>query len=465
MINKNMSNILKRIFVLRNNTYRNKYIHTSGINFKIVKCKLFDIGEGISEVEITQWNKQEGDQVLEMESILTVQSDKAAVDITSKYSGVLVKKYYNEKDMLKVGSYFCEIDTTDEVTDSGDGEENKNVEEIKKKELKKEKMEKSNDNIPKSTLKIDNSIKASPGVKKKALRLNINLNSVAEHLNKKIISMEDIDYYIKLKESEKIDDKKSNESDMIENYENLDIIEQVELKGIQLAMCKSMNNSINIPMFHVNESYNVNNLINIRNDINSEIEKKENIKISITSILLKLISNTLKEFPKLNSKFNQKKNTYTMFKNHNICIAIDTPNGLLVPNIKNVNKKNIVEIQKDLLNLREKAIDMKLSKSDIEDGTITVSNVGSIGGVFATPIIFDHQACIIGISRIQKQLFLKDQSNELKTLDDIIVANTMSLTYGADHRFLDGATVALYGTKLKNVIEGLNTLDPYAVEF
>lgn len=92
MFVKNVLNVLRRI---EGKSFKGRhYLNTSAIHFKIVKCKLFDIGEGISEVEITKWHKNEGDQVSEMESLLTVQSDKAAVDITSKYNGVLVKKIF-----------------------------------------------------------------------------------------------------------------------------------------------------------------------------------------------------------------------------------------------------------------------------------------------------------------------------------------------------------------------------------
>ncbi|SBS83217.1 lipoamide acyltransferase component of branched-chain alpha-keto acid dehydrogenase complex, putative [Plasmodium ovale] len=474
MIAQNMKSLFRRINVVSGKSTIGRYISTSKLRFKIVKCKLFDIGEGISEVEITQWNKEEGDEVAEMESLLTVQSDKAAVDITSKYNGVLVKKYAKEKDIIKIGSYFCEIDTEDDITESrdedgktvgeeelGEEQEEEQGEELKitlnddvdmegAKNVNMDIMEKSVHKSSKQGNKIN--VKASPGVRKKVREFKLDLDDIATYLNKENITMEDVEMF-----KDKMNAKKEDGCNA-----NMEIIEEVPLKGIKLAMCKSMNESLSIPLFHLNEMYNVKNLVNVRNEIKKNVqEKEENVNVTITSLLVKLISNTLIEFPLLNSKFNAKKNSYTVFKNHNVCVAMDTPNGLLVPNIKNVHKKNIVQIQKDLTMLRSKAMEMKLSKDDITGGTITISNFGAIAGTFATPIVFDNQACIIGISKMVKQICLKDGSKELTSISDLTISDTMNLTYGADHRFVDGATLAQFAKKLKEVVEGLASIDPF----
>ncbi|CAA9988032.1 lipoamide acyltransferase component of branched-chain alpha-keto acid dehydrogenase complex, putative [Plasmodium knowlesi strain H] len=429
-----------------------RYISTSSVKLKIVKCKLFDIGEGISEVEITQWNKKEGESVSEMETLLTVQSDKAAVDITSKYSGVLVKRYAEEKDIIKIGSYFCEIDTEDDIV-----EEEGNGEEVADNQAEATAVA---DEAPASSQvhqqgNKKSNVKASPGVKKKAQEYKLDMDEIGSYLNKDTITMEDVEQYHQKVKNGEISKAGSNV--------NEEGMEEVPLQGIKLAMCKSMNDSLSIPLFHLNEKYNVQNLINARNEIKKMVLEKENTNVTLTSILIKLISNVLKEFPLLNAKFDSKKNSYTTYKSHNVCVAMDTPNGLLVPNIKNVESKNMVEIQKDLTSLRDKAMQMKLSKSDITGGTITISNFGVIGGTFATPIVFDNQACIIGLSKIQKEFFLKNGKKELTELSDILVADTMNLTYGADHRFVDGATLARFSKKLNEVVEGVTSLDPYAV--
>ncbi|SCL98543.1 lipoamide acyltransferase component of branched-chain alpha-keto acid dehydrogenase complex, putative [Plasmodium chabaudi chabaudi] len=449
MMMQHCKKILKEINSRNKISLRNsqRFINTSKANLKIVRCKLFDIGEGISEVEITQWNKQVGDEVSEMESLLTVQSDKAAVDITSKYSGILVKKYANDKDMIKIGSYFCEIDTQDDVGE----EEGEEVDEAKEVEGVDEVEEASFEKKASPT-----NVKASPGTKKKAQEYKLDINAIAKHFNKDNITIEDVELYYKENKSDEIN-KSANEK--------MDIMEEVQVKGIKLSMCKSMNDSLSIPLFHLNEVYNVEKVVKIRKELKNKIAESDSgiNNITISSILIKLISNTLKEFPILNSKFNAKTNTYVVYNNHNICIAMDTPHGLLVPNIKNVEKKNIIDIQKELLNLRNKAMEMKLSKDEIENGTITISNYGAIGGTFATPIIFDNQGCIIGISKIQNMISLKNGVNKISSLDDLEIANNMNITYGADHRYIDGATLAQFSKKLKSVIENIDTIDPFSI--
>lgn len=445
MFVKNVLNVLRRI---EGKSFKGRhYLNTSAIHFKIVKCKLFDIGEGISEVEITKWHKNEGDQVSEMESLLTVQSDKAAVDITSKYNGVLVKKYLNENDMLKVGSYFCEIDTDDDIIE-------RDEEEVEKEENNKKEEDGESDLSLNDDISNNDYIKASPGVKRKAKEYKVNLNKVGDYFNKVNISLEDLELYY--------NNVVKNEYSNNINNNDMDIIEEVSLKGIKLAMCNSMNESLQVPLFHLNEMCIINNLIKMRKEYKEQqknLQTKET-NITITCILIKLISNVLKEFPILNSKFNFKTNTYTMYKNHNISIAVDTPHGLLVPNIKNVQNKNILDIQKDLLSLRDKANNMQLNKSDITNGTITVSNFGAISGTFATPIVFDNQACIIGIGKMEKKLLLKDESNNLNSLNDILVADTINFTFGADHRYIDGATLAQFSKMLKMNIENCASLGP-----
>ncbi|KJP85224.1 hypothetical protein AK88_05151 [Plasmodium fragile] len=443
--------LLRRVQPMSSHTFT-RYISTSSVKLKIVKCKLFDIGEGISEVEITQWNKKEGESVSEMETLLTVQSDKAAVDITSKYSGVLVKRYAEERDIIKIGSYFCEIDTEDNIVEEeGNGEEMEDHHADGKADVDEAH---SSSQVQHKGSKVS-TVKASPGVKKKAQEYKLDVDEIGSYFSKDAIRMEDVEEYHQKVKSGEISSAGSNL--------NGDVLEKVALQGIKLAMCKSMNDSLSIPLFHLNEKYNVHNLIAARSEIKNSVLEKDNVNVTLTSILIKLISNVLKDFPLLNSKFDSRTNTYTTYKSHNVCVAMDTPNGLLVPNIKNVESKNMVEIQKDLTSLRDKAMQMKLSKSDITGGTITISNFGVIGGTFATPIVFDNQACIIGLSKIQKELFLKNEKKELTDLSDILVADTMNLTYGADHRFVDGATLARFSKQLKEVMDGVTSLDPYAV--
>ncbi|GAB66294.1 dihydrolipoamide acyltransferase [Plasmodium cynomolgi strain B] len=390
-----------------------------------------------------------------METLLTVQSDKAAVDITSKYSGVLVKRYAEEKDIIKIGSYFCEIDTEDDIVEEageeGNGEEVADHHAEGKVDLD---GPQSSPEVKQQGNKVS-TVKASPGVKKKAQEYKLDVEAIGNYFTKDAITMEDVELY----------HQKVKSGEIGSTGTNLDgeIMEEVPLKGIKLAMCKSMNDSLSIPLFHLNEKYNVQNLISARSEIKKSVLEKDNVNVTLTSILIKLISTVLKDFPLLNSKFDSRTNTYTTYKSHNVCVAMDTPNGLLVPNIKKVESKNMVEIQKELTSLRDKAMQMKLSKSDITGGTITISNFGVIGGTFATPIVFDNQACIIGLSKIQKELFLKNEKKELTDLSDILVADTMNLTYGADHRFVDGATLAQFSKKLKEAVEGISSLDPYAV--
>lgn len=428
-----------------------RFVHFSNVNYKIVKFKLFDIGEGISEVEIIHWNKKEGELVSEMESLLSVQSDKAAVEITSKYTGTLVKKYKQEKDIVKVGSYLCEIDTED-VVEEANGKE-KEDEEVENTEHESTLDLDNKESRDQFSSKFSNKlIKASPKVKKEARERNIDLNNVSSLFNIEVITMEHLERYRKEVGTENARAKDHSSFKLDSSLE----VTEVPLKGIKLAMCKSMKDSLSIPIFHLNDNYSMNNILKLKKEIEIHVQKKENIKITMTSLFIKLISLALKEYPMLNSRFNPENNTYFMMKNHNVCIAMDTPNGLMVPNIKNVEQKDLIQIQKDLNLLRERANQNKLMKDDLHNGSITISNFGTIAGSFATPIIFDSQACIIGISRLQKKILLKDDKTEITSIKDLDLVSTINFTFGADHRFVDGATIASFSKKLKYLIENPN---------
>lgn len=459
MLIHNVNRLINRFSVFKNlRNWRN--INTSAINYKIVKFKIYDLGEGITEFQILQWNKNEGDRVEEMENLLTVQNDKATIDITSKYSGVLVKKCVNENEMAKVGSFLCEIDTEDDVHEAEEADASSTAEEEEENYSKDnnaysdEGTSEYEDRIDEGERKhVQTSVKASPAVRKKAKECGLELQKISAYFKKDVITLNDVEAYLKNAGEESTSKKKnSNYKKGVCEEATTNEKEEVVLKGIQLAMCKIMNATLSTPIFHINEPCNVTNLIKLKNCI-KQFSAEHDVKITITSLLIKFTSIALNDFPMLNSTFNEKKNSYTIYKNHNVCVAIDTENGLLVPNIKNVNKKTVLQIQEELNLLREKAINKKLSKSDISDGTITISNYGVIGGSFGTPIIYDNQACIIGVSKTEKKIVLKNGKTELTSLNDLTVEDTLNLTYGADHRYIDGATIAQFSNRLRMLIE------------
>merc|ERR1711920_357030 len=159
----------------------------------------------------------------------------------------------------------------------------------------------------------------------------------------------------------------------------------------------SMNDSLAVPYMALGEEIDMTNMLALQKAMKDYSAKKYGVKVAVTSFMLKALSLALSEFPIINSKFGAPDANppyYTKYGNHNISIAIDTPNGLMVPNIKDVGGLNVIEIQQEVMRLAELANANKLALSDIKGGTITLSNIGVIGTKDPRPILFDGQAVI-----------------------------------------------------------------------
>ena len=234
-------------------------------------------------------------------------------------------------------------------------------------------------------------------------------------------------------------------------------------------MAKKMTEASYIPAFNYSDEYNVDRLIKLREELNKQYANE--IKFSFMPFIIKAVSNSLKEYPELNSVVSEEKDQngimkeYTIKSAHNISIAIDSKNGLVVPNIKNVQEKGVKEIQLELFNLIEKAKIDKLSTEDYSDGTFSISNIGNIGGKQLGPVLLPPQVCIIGISRmidtikvVNKNDFDEINSSQFNLIQGkqdigIVFHKSINFCITADHRVLDGAYVARFSQHLRNQIE------------
>ena len=163
----------------------------------------------------------------------------------------------------------------------------------------------------------------------------------------------------------------------------------------------------------------------------------------------------LLEYPELNSSYNPDTPfEYKTYTSHNISVAIDGPKGLVVPNIKNVQDLSMVEIQEELNRLRDSAMAGRVEGKDLFDGTITISNVGSIGGLFGIPLILPPQVCIIGIGAMKERVGYANIDGKKEIVPQKILTNCIS----GDHRVLDGGTVARFGKKWKSFLEDPSSL-------
>lgn len=222
----------------------------------------------------------------------------------------------------------------------------------------------------------------------------------------------------------------------------------IVLTPIQSQMFKTMTRSLTIPHFLYADEIDVTPLATLRRRLNAH--SHHGPKLSYLHFIIKAVSLALEDFPLLNARVDANSGgeapKLVMRDNHNVGIAMDTSQGLLVPNIKNVASRSILDIAIECSRLQTLAKDSKLSATDLTGGTITVSNIGSIGGTYVAPVLVQSEVAILGIGKAKTIPAFDEQ-------DRVVKKDVMNFSWSADHRVVDGATVAKLAERVKTFIE------------
>lgn len=409
----------------------------------VIDIPLAQTGEGIAECELLKWFVQEGEQVEEFQPLCEVQSDKATIEITSRYKGKISQILHVPGSIVKVGETLLKIgvDEIPDPTETSDTSE--------KMTLLESDFSDSSDisSVPEKT-KIGGGVSSTPAVRNLAKQYGLDINDVpATGKDGRILKEDVINYAMQkglINEAPACAQQNHSEiSPLIGGggYED----RTLQLRGYQRAMVKSMTLAAKIPHFYYVEEMNCDALVELKKSFQNE-DSDPKIKFTFLPVLVKSLSMALTAHPMLNSRFNEESYEVILKGSHNIGIAMATPNGLVVPNIKNVQSLSVLEITKELSRLQNIAKINKLSPDDISGGTITLSNIGGIGGKFGSPLINSPEVAIIGMGRIQKIPHFAEDGN-------VYPASVMTINIGADHRVLDGATVARFCNDWKKFVE------------
>ena len=287
-----------------------------------------DIGEGIVECEVLEWKVKEGDMISEDQVIADVSTDKAVVEIPSMYSGRITKLYYADGDIAKVHSPLFAIDTDEEVLDSSESvPENPEVNETA--ELKLELVRQ-----PSQDTRENQSIKVltTPAVRKLAREYELDLSMISGTGKNGRVLKEDVHLYLKTLE------KASAQQITAPNKDRTEAI-----VGVRKIMAKHMSESVStIPHFTFVDEIDVTELIQLRATLKSTYA--DQVKITLMPLLIKSLSLSLSQFPIMNSRVDNEFTELTYLGSHNIGMAVDGKNGLLVPNVKDVQKRSILEL-------------------------------------------------------------------------------------------------------------------------
>ncbi|KAK5947203.1 hypothetical protein PMZ80_001350 [Knufia obscura] len=440
---------------------------------------LSDIGEGVKEVQIIQWFVEEGATVEEWAPLCEVQSDKASVEITSKYSGVVKKLRYERDAVVQVGDAMLDIEVEGEDEPEPEPEQEQDSASSKAEEgttassseaqehIAAEEAQPSlppdpdkPSDIPKATPHKSTGKHASlatPAVRGLLKEHNLDITSIEGTGKEGRVLKEDVHRHI---ERQKQPQQSTSQTPQYTPSTSPALnVKQEEtsqnLTPIQSAMFKSMTKSLAIPHFLYSDSINVTSLAAMRSSLNTTRESHTTPKLSYMPFVIKAVSLAMNKYPLLNARLDTSdaaKPKLLMRSNHNIGVAMDTPAGLLVPVVKAVNARSITSIAQELNRLAELGAASKLSNDDLTGGTITVSNIGNIGGGVVGPVIVEGQLAIMGMGKIKPTpVFAADGTT-------VVRADMMAASWSADHRVVDGATMARMASLVQSYLEKPETM-------
>ncbi|EEY57866.1 lipoamide acyltransferase component of branched-chain alpha-keto acid dehydrogenase complex, putative [Phytophthora infestans T30-4] len=441
--------------------------------FPEVPFKLADIGEGIAEVEVLQWFVKSGDEVKQFQNVCEVQSDKATVEITSRYDGVVTKVHYEVGEMAKVGSTLIDIDVDEATAAATSGGGKKKGDPIPRRAPSPVATEPVAAPVPTAPiieptptptpvvsrvslaprrLEGEEKLLTSPSVRRLAKEHSIDLHDVEGTGPQGRILKGDLLEYIRMRATQPSTSSVSQSTTAtpppVVDGSNATYLQQdtvVPLTPIQKMMVKSMNAALQIPHFGYADEIRMDALYDLRKELKPLAEAR-GVKLSFIPFIIKAASLALKHYPMLNATVNESETEVTLVAAHNVSVAMDTPTGLIVPNVKNVQAKSILEIAEDLNRLQQLAVAGKLAPSDLTGGTFSISNIGSIGGTYMSPVLMVPQVAIGAIGQIQKLPRYDTEGN-------VEPVRLMNVSWSGDHRVIDGATMARFSNQWKEYLE------------
>ena len=383
--------------------------------------KLPDLGEGITEGEIRKWLVKEGDSIEEHQTVLEIETDKAIVEVPSPKKGKILKINKEEGEIAKVGEVLMII-----------AEEGETVEEKPKAKV----VEAVVGERPKSVSVVgvlpeeEEGILATPAVRSLAKELGVNLETIKGSGPGGSITKDDV-----AKASEKV--KKAEEI--------YGITERIPLKGLRRTIAKNLLTAHQTMVFvTIMDEADVTDLWNIR-DREKKVLQERGIHLTFLPFFIKAVQHSLAEHPYLNASIDGEKEEIIIKKYCNIGIAVDTPDGLMVPVIRNVDKKTVRELASEIQDLSQKAKERKIKLEEMRGGSFTISNWGHFGGTFATPVINYPDAAILGTGRIADKPWVKE--------GQIVIRKILPLSLTFDHRVTDGADAATFLSKVMRYLE------------
>jgi pyruvate dehydrogenase E2 component (dihydrolipoamide acetyltransferase) len=390
-----------------------------------------DVGEGITEGEIVRWLVKEGDEIKVDQAFAEIETDKAIVEMPSPYAGTVLKLHFNEKDIVKVGQVLITVGEKGEVAEEARPAAGPTIRAEERPAAAAARLEKAEAGEPLAT----------PKVRKLAQEFGVDLQTVQGSGPAGRITEEDVRaakekaVQIPAKPAIKVKSK----------FDFYGSIERLPLRGVRRATAKRMAESVSkaAHVTHIDDA-DATLLARVREQM-KPAAAAEGVKLTYLPLIVKTLIAALKLHPMLNATMDDEEQEILIKKYYNIGIAVDIPEGLIVPVVKAADQKSVLDIAKEIQTLADAARARSLDLADLKGGTFSITNVGMIGGEAATPIINYPEVAILATMKIADRARVENGQVKVKM--------TLPLCLSFDHRVIDGAEAGRFMNDLKKFIE------------
>ena len=401
-----------------------------------IEIKVPSLGESVVEATVAKWYKNEGDAVALDEPLLELETDKVTLEVPAPSNGHIERISASEGSTVEVGAILGLIDENASVQDQV-----KKPKSVSKEpeSIPEEKTTKQVDTVSMPEITIQNEVldipKLSPAVRKISAEKNIDINNLVSSREDGRITKADV---LNTQNVEKLDTKPQLTKESKEREE------RVPMSRLRQTIAKRLKDAQNnAAMLTTFNEVDMGELIKTRNDHKAEFEKKYGIKLGFMSFFVKACITALRDIPEVNAEIEE---TDVIYKNfYNIGVAVGTDQGLVVPVVKNADQKSLVEIEKEIYQLGQKARSGQLSIDEMQGGTFTISNGGVYGSLMSTPILNPPQSGILGMHKIEER--------PIVISGEIVARPMMYLALSYDHRIVDGKGAVTFLVRVKESLE------------
>ncbi|MCM3080670.1 dihydrolipoamide acetyltransferase family protein [Brevibacillus invocatus] len=407
----------------------------------MVNFRLPDVGEGMHEGEILRILVKSGDFVEQDQPIVEVQTDKVHAELSAPISGIVTEIYCEEGELVQVGERLLTIDdqhsTPENIRPSTQSDEGQ----------KKESAH---------TIHTSYRALATPYVRQLAREKNVDLDQIQGTGPAGRVTESDVKAFVNQEQGATKAVKSTNYPDLSSSLPEISEKistkreERIALKGMRKKIAEQMMKSVtNIPHVTSYDEVEMDEIRNARNRMKAYADKR-GVKLTFLPFFIKALVIALKEFPIFNASLDDAKQEIVLKYDYHIGIATDTPEGLIVPVIKHADRKSLFQLAEEISHLAEMARDGKLKLDQITGGTFTLSNVGPIGSLHATPIINHPEVAIISLHKMEKRWVVREDQGVIRWM--------MNMSLSFDHRLIDGVTAVKFMNRIKELLEDPHVL-------